>query len=115
VYHQFIRIGDFAMAQGNAAMSLDLPPFVIAASVNRIAGLNVVGLRRGGFDREARAGIKRVFSLLYAGGLNLTQALEETSRLGPWDGPAETFVQFFREKSHRGVCLRRLGTELGEE
>jgi UDP-N-acetylglucosamine acyltransferase len=111
VFHQFIRIGDFAMARGNSAMSQDLPPYLMSASVNRIAGLNVVGLRRGGFDRDERAAIKRAFGLIYAGGLNLTQALEEAERFGPWHGAASAFLDFFRQKSHQGVCLRRFGGE----
>lgn len=115
VYHQFIRIGDFAMTRGNSAMSQDLPPFLMSAAVNRIVGLNVIGLRRGGFNSEERAAIKRAFGLIYAGGLNLTQALAEVDQHGPWTGGAAAFLDFFRQQSHRGICLRRFGGEIDGE
>ena len=49
-FHQFIRIGTYAMVQGNGSFSCDIPPFCTAFRENAVAGLNVVGLRRGGFD-----------------------------------------------------------------
>ncbi|MCB1090334.1 MAG: acyl-ACP--UDP-N-acetylglucosamine O-acyltransferase [Verrucomicrobiae bacterium] len=111
VYHQFMRIGDYVIVRGLSALGLDIPPFVIAAGVNRIAGLNVVGLRRGGFSSEDRAAIKRAFDLIYRGGMNLSQALAEADRQSSWEGPAGQFIDFFREKSRRGYCLQRFGRE----
>ncbi|MCB1089220.1 MAG: acyl-ACP--UDP-N-acetylglucosamine O-acyltransferase, partial [Verrucomicrobiae bacterium] len=111
VYHQFMRIGDYVIVRGLSALGLDIPPFVIAAGVNRIAGLNVVGLRRGGFSTEDRAAIKKAFDLIYRGGMNLSQALAEADRQGSWEGPAGQFIDFFREKSRRGYCLQRFGRE----
>ncbi len=105
VFHQFVRLGDFIMIQGLTALGLDVPPFVIAAGRNRIAGLNVVGLRRADFDREARAAIKEAFDLFYHRGLNLTQA-QERAASRTWPDPAARFVKFFQEESHRGFCLQ---------
>ena len=47
--HQFIRVGTLALMQGGASISKDLPPFAIARGANRLAGLNIIGLRRAGF------------------------------------------------------------------
>ncbi|MCB1232639.1 MAG: acyl-ACP--UDP-N-acetylglucosamine O-acyltransferase [Verrucomicrobiae bacterium] len=105
VYHQFMRIGDFVMAQGLAALGLDIPPFVIAAGTNRIAGINVTGLKRANLDRDVRAGIKGAFDLFYCRGLNLSQALEEAGKR-EWRGEAAQFVDFFRQETHRGFCLQ---------
>lgn len=105
VFHQFTRIGDLVIVQGQAALGLDLPPFVIAAGRNRVAGINVVGLRRADFDRETRAGIKEAFDLFYNRGLNLSQAQAEAEKR-EWQGHAADFVAFFQEKSHRGFCLQ---------
>src|ERR1035437_7024314 len=57
-FHQFIRIGDLSMTRGNAGISQDVPPYCIVYGDNRLSGLNVVGLRRAGFDSAARAEIK---------------------------------------------------------
>ena len=50
--------GDYAMVQGHASISKDSPPFSTAMLLNRIAGLNVIGLRRAGFDRNQRAQLR---------------------------------------------------------
>lgn len=110
VYHQFVRIGDSVIVQGLGGLSLDIPPFVIAAGINRIAGINVVGLRRANLDRDARSAIKAAFDLFYCRGLNLTQALEEAKQR-EWPDEAARFIDFFQQKSHRGICLQsRRGT-----
>ena len=52
--HQFVRVGRLALMQGRAGISKDVPPFTIARGVNRICGLNVVGLRRAGIASDQR-------------------------------------------------------------
>lgn len=111
VYHQFMRIGNYVIVRGLSAFGQDIPPFVTAAGVNRIAGLNVVGLRRGGFDQVQRTGIKRAFDLIYRSGYNLTQALEEASQRDSLIGAALEFVEFFRTPGRRGFCLHLAGME----
>ena len=110
-FHQFMRIGDYVIVRGQSAFGLDIPPFVTAAGVNRISGLNVIGLRRGGFDRDARAEIKKAFDLLYRSGLNLTQALSEADSRDGWSDHARLFIDFFRVQGRRGFCLKRFGGE----
>ena len=61
VYHQFIRLGDLAMVQGNSAFSADIPPYSIGHGINLLAGLNTIGLRRAGFDHAARLELKRLY------------------------------------------------------
>lgn len=103
VYHQFIRLGDRAMVQGNAGLSMDVPPFVIAHGINLIAGLNVVGLRRAGLNSAARAMLKKAFDLVYLAKL----PSEEIGRLADdpeWPPEARQFLAFFREPSRKGVC-----------
>lgn len=105
VYHQFVRLGDMVMVQGLAALGQDIPPYTIAAGTNRIAGINVVGLKRVGIEPEIRANIKEAFDLIYCSGLNLTQSLAEAERRD-WDDRAGRFIDFFRAESHRGICLQ---------
>ncbi len=65
VFHQFIRIGDLAMVQGHSGFSKDIPPFCTGYRINRVEGLNVVGLRRAGFDSAARLELKRAWAAAY--------------------------------------------------
>lgn len=105
VIHQFVRIGDLAMFQGLTGMSLDTPPYVIAFGINRIAGLNAVGLRRAGFDRETRSEIKRAYHLLFRRNHTMKQALEIAAG-ETWSEKTRVFIDFLNQKSKRGYCTR---------
>ncbi len=66
--HQFVRIGESALCAAGAMVSLDVPPFCIAAGDRaRLYGLNTVGLRRRGISRESRAALKHAYRLLFQG------------------------------------------------
>lgn len=110
VFHQFIRIGDFCMIQGLSGFSKDLPPFVMAAGVNHVVGLNVVGMRRHGFSATERLHIKRAFDHFYRSGHNFSQAIEALDRTNSgnegagWCAAALEFFDFFRQPSRKGVC-----------
>ncbi|MEZ6195502.1 MAG: hypothetical protein R3F20_07215 [Planctomycetota bacterium] len=56
VIHQFCRVGAIVMISGISGTSLDIPPYCIVTDRSTIRGLNVVGMRRAGFDAEARSG-----------------------------------------------------------
>jgi len=66
--HQFVRVGESALCAAGAMVSLDVPPFCIAAGDRaRLYGLNAVGLRRRGISRDSRAALKRAYRLLFQG------------------------------------------------
>ncbi len=64
-YHQFTRVGEGAIVGGLARITQDIPPFVMAAERDEVAGLNLVGLRRRGVPREAIQELKEAFRLVY--------------------------------------------------
>jgi len=102
--HQFIRLGDLCITQGNSAMSRDVPPFCVAAQLNRLVGLNVVGLRRAGHDAATRADIKRAYDLVFRSRQHLGQALASAAALS-WSPPAAFFLDFIGKKAKKGVCF----------
>ena len=103
VFHQHMRIGRLAICQGASGFGKDIPPFVIAAEINGVAGLNVVGLRRAGFDAAARAEIKRAFDLLYRSGKNTSQAIA-AAHAAEWTGTGREFWDFVAAAKKRGLC-----------
>lgn len=103
VFHQFIRIGRMAMVRGGCRFGKDIPPFVIGTGEHHVAGLNVIGLRRAGFTPQVRAEIKRAYRLLYASGLNVSQAVEAASR-EEWGAEARAFWDFVAGAGKRGLC-----------
>ncbi|MDQ3199277.1 MAG: acyl-ACP--UDP-N-acetylglucosamine O-acyltransferase [Verrucomicrobiota bacterium] len=107
VFHQFVRVGRLAITQGTSGFGKDVPPYVAAAGVNKVVGLNVVGLRRAAFSAEDRAEIKAAFRLLYESGLNVSQALAQAQERN-WREPAQAFFDFVAAARKRGICgLRR--------
>lgn len=109
VFHQFLRIGDYCVIQGNGSFSKDIPHFCAAQRINRITGLNVIGLRRQGFSAPERAEMKDLFHLMFRSGRNLSQALKEARNGRLWSAHAEKLLGFLEAPSKKGVCQLRLG------
>ena len=107
VIHQFVRIGRLSMLSGCSGIGKDVPPFctTVGVSRNRIAGLNVVGLRRAGIGPEERQAIRSAIKLLYRSGLNVSQAVERIKKEFPQ--PAVQEICAFIEASKRGICTMR--------
>jgi len=111
VFHQFLRIGDYCVVQGNGAFSKDIPHYCCGAKrLNRITGLNVIGLRRAGFAAEDRGAIKTMFQLLFCSGMNLKHAAEQAAAQ-EWPEKARRLLQFVQEPSKKGICPVRPGRE----
>jgi UDP-N-acetylglucosamine acyltransferase len=104
VIHQFTRVGRLAMFSGNARVSMDVPPFTLAAERNEIHALNLVGLRRAKISRDAISELKKLFQLFYLSDLTGTQALAEATKDGVFaTAEAREFIEFVK-KSPNGLC-----------
>lgn len=103
VFHQFIRVGDLTMIQGTSGFSMDVPPYTVGANHNTVAGLNIVGMKRAGFDTATRLEVKRAFDLIYRGGMNFSQAIE-AARKESWNGAAELLIAFIENRGKKGAC-----------
>jgi len=108
-FHQHMHIGRMVMVQGSSAFGKDLPPFLIAAERNSVFGVNVVGLRRAGFNAKDRDEIKAAFKLVYQSGLNVGQALEKAATM-KFGAPAREFLDFVADAKERGICPVKRGS-----
>ena len=102
VFHQNVRIGRLSITQGGSAMSKDVPPYVMAAQLNELVGLNSVGLRRAGFTSAERAEIKAAFDLLFRSGLNVSQAVSAAAERS-WGDYGRSFWEFVSAPAKRGL------------
>jgi UDP-N-acetylglucosamine acyltransferase len=76
--HQFVRIGRLAMVGGMTRIDRDVPPYtLVEGNPARVRSLNLVGLKRAGFDAAELAYLKKAFRLLYRSELTFTQAIEQ--------------------------------------
>ena len=95
--HQFCWVGELVISRGRTGISQHVPPFVMAAEINYVAGLNVVGLRRADYvTDEDRRQLKEAYRLLYRSSLTPTDALAEMDSRADWGAPAQRFRDFVR-------------------
>ncbi|HWS54245.1 MAG TPA: acyl-ACP--UDP-N-acetylglucosamine O-acyltransferase [Pyrinomonadaceae bacterium] len=98
--HQFVRFGRFAMVGGKSKVVQDvLPFFTTDGNPARVRGLNVIGLRRGGFSPAERGALKRAYQLLFRARLPLATALAALEEMD--DANASHLAAFIRG-SRRG-------------
>ena len=112
--HQFCRVGTHAFMGGATVATKDVLPFSMTVGDRaRLYGLNLVGLRRRGFSREAIGALREAFRLLMRG--NAGESLKQLEADGPHTPEIDTLVAFVRG-AKRGVVLRprSAGGEEGE-
>ena len=64
--HQFVRIGDYAMAGAGSMISKDITPYgIVQGDRAGLVGVNVVGMERGGFSAEDISLIQSVYRKLF--------------------------------------------------
>src|SRR5579883_3498614 len=103
VIHQYSKIGRLAMIGGNTRVNLDVPPYFLYTDFNvSPRGLNLVGLRRAGFQAREVAALKTAYRILYRSGLKLEEALERIETTIPTEHTLH-LVAFIRS-SKRGIC-----------
>ena len=101
--HQFARVGTLSIMQGGSRLSKDLPPYCTLFGVNRLCGLNTVGLRRAGVAAEQRTELRNLYRRLFRSGVNLRVVLEEL-RDTVRSAESRHLLEFIAS-SKRGVCV----------
>jgi UDP-N-acetylglucosamine acyltransferase len=75
--HQFCKVGAHAFLANNAAVTRDVPPFVMAVGgPARPHSINAEGLKRRGFTPGQIRNLRNAYRVLYRSGLRLDEALE---------------------------------------
>jgi UDP-N-acetylglucosamine acyltransferase len=102
--HQFARIGRLVMMAGGSAVHKDVPPFCMTRSttLNKIMGLNSVGLRRAGLTSEERLTLKRAFKILYQSNLLIPEAIAKLET--DFDSDLVREICDFVKTSQRGIA-----------
>jgi len=93
--HQFCKVGAHAFIANNAAVTRDVPPYVMA--VGQPAGahsVNAEGLKRRGFTPEQIRNIRNAFRLLYRSGLKLADATAQLEALAREQPELKPIVEF---------------------
>jgi UDP-N-acetylglucosamine acyltransferase len=93
--HQFCKIGAHVFLANNAAVTRDVPPYLmVAGSPAAPVTINSEGLKRRGFTPEQVANIKGGFRVLYRSGLKLAEATAELERLAADQPELRPYLDF---------------------
>jgi len=101
--HQFSRIGSYAMIGGLTRVERDVPPFfTTVGNPAKVRGVNITGLKRNSFSRDAINSLKKAYKLIYNSDMTLEDAL---NILKKEENSAEVsdLLIFFEKKSKRGI------------
>jgi UDP-N-acetylglucosamine acyltransferase len=98
--HQYTKIGAHCFLAHNAAVTRDVPPYVLVVGRPAVPhSINSVGLQRRGFTAEQVQNIRRAYRLLYRSGLKLTAAVEELEVAAETQPEIRPFVEFIKRSS----------------
>jgi UDP-N-acetylglucosamine acyltransferase len=101
--HQFTKIGAHCFIAHNAAVTRDVPPYVMAVGRPAVPhSVNSEGLKRRGFTPEQVLNIRRAYRLLYRSGLKLKAAMEELEKSAVTQAEIRPFVEFLK-RSERSI------------
>ncbi len=101
--HQFCRIGLEAFVGGYSVIVKDALPFAVSQGNHaKCYGLNRLGMKRRGYEKETIEKLHHAFHLLLSAKLNTTQAVEKIKQEIN-DCPEVDLLVNFIETSQRGV------------
>lgn len=110
VVHQFVRVGSHAFIGAQSMVDADVIPYGMAVG-NRavLAGLNLVGLRRRGFDREAIHRLRAAYRMVFSSEGTLRERVDDAAALFKGDKLVQDVVDFIQASSDRAICMPRKG------
>jgi len=109
--HQFVRLGAHSMTGGHSKITQDVLPYALVdGAPARVRGLNLVGLRRGGFSSSEISDLKRAFRILFDAGSPLARRLSDMEEI---PSPHVSHLVTFVRNSKRSFHVRKNGRVTG--
>jgi UDP-N-acetylglucosamine acyltransferase len=93
--HQFCKVGAHAFLANNAAVTRDVPPYVMAVGgPAKPHSINAEGLKRRGFTPAQIRNLRNAYRVLYRSGLRLEEALERLTAAARDQPEVQALVDF---------------------
>lgn len=106
--HQFVRIGAHAFVGGMSGVENDVIPFgSVIGNRAHLGGLNIVGLKRHGFEREAIHNLRKAYRLLFSEEGTLAERVDDVVKMFPDDANVRAVASFITQGSDRALCVPR--------
>jgi UDP-N-acetylglucosamine acyltransferase len=112
--HQFVRIGEGAMLGGMSGIGQDVIPFGFAfGSRAALVGINVIGLKRRGFSRDAIHRIRRAYRMLFLEPGIFADRASRAAKEFAGDEVVAKVLTFIRDTGTRSLMKPASGDQLG--
>lgn len=103
--HQFVCIGAHAMIGGMSGVKSDVIPFgTVMGDRAHLAGLNLVGLKRRGFEREAIHDLQKAYRMLFGEEGTFQERLADVREKFGGNDLVEEVLSFIQAQSDRALC-----------
>jgi UDP-N-acetylglucosamine acyltransferase len=104
--HQFTRIGRYSFVGGGGVVTKDVIPYgSVWGNHAHLEGLNLVGLKRRGFSREAINALRAAYRLLFADEGTFQERLDDVVEAHAGTPEVMEIVDFIRAEANRPLCL----------
>lgn len=104
--HQFVRIGSHAFIGAQSMVDGDVIPYGMAVGNRaRLAGLNLVGLKRSGFDREAIHTLRTAYRMIFSSEGTLRERVEDAAGMFKDAQLVQDVVSFISSAKDRPLTL----------
>jgi UDP-N-acetylglucosamine acyltransferase len=108
--HQYVRIGEHAFIGAQSMVDGDVIPYGLAVGNRaRLAGLNLVGLKRRAFDREVIHTLRAAYRMIFSSEGTLRERLDDAASMFSTEPLVQEMVQFVRASNDRPLCMPRNG------
>jgi UDP-N-acetylglucosamine acyltransferase len=105
--HQWSRVGRHAFVGGLAPVTKDVIPYALVGNDAHLEGINLVGLKRRGFPRDAINDLRAAYRMLFAQEGTFQERVEDVARVFGGSREVTEIVDFIRAEASRPLCLPR--------
>ncbi|PZQ45063.1 MAG: acyl-[acyl-carrier-protein]--UDP-N-acetylglucosamine O-acyltransferase [Micavibrio aeruginosavorus] len=103
--HQFVRIGSFAVIGGMSGVESDVIPYGrVKGERAHLAGLNLIGLERGGFEKDTVKTLQKATKQLFDGDGTLDERIKNMSDEYANDSAVMQMIEFAKTRERFGLC-----------
>ena len=103
--HQFVRIGEHAIVGGMTGVEHDVIPYgSVKGERARLAGLNIIGMRRRGFSRQEVDELREGYKALFGNSDTFHDRLSNLISSAPKSRAVLEIIDFIIADSSRSIC-----------
>jgi UDP-N-acetylglucosamine acyltransferase len=103
--HQFVNIGNFAMIGGMSGVESNVIPYGLYMGIREnLRGLNLIGLKRKGLEKEKIQNIFSIFKKIFSINGNIQSNIQNLSSYEKNIPEIEEIISFINLNSKRGIA-----------